>query len=155
MVLKSKRRKLRSGVEEEEERRKKEGIMKTSECWVALKAENIFTAARKFQFRLFFKAFSTFSVVCFVPVLSQTNAVYFIRRESTPIHKIGIKKNGALFLKRIFKERKHFLFNLLDLKMKFTQLLRHFFFFRRSLFNFSSEENFKNPFLSSSLACIN
>lgn len=48
MVLKSKRRKLRSGVEEEEERRKKESIMKTSECWVALKAENIFTAARKF-----------------------------------------------------------------------------------------------------------
>lgn len=46
MVLKSKRRKLRSGVEEE--KRKKEGIMKTSECWVALKAENIFTAARKF-----------------------------------------------------------------------------------------------------------
>lgn len=66
--------------------------------------------------------------MCFVPVLSQTNAVYFIRRESTSIHKIGIKKNGALFLKRIFKERKHFLFNLLDLKMKFTQLLRHFFF---------------------------
>lgn len=48
MVLKSKRRKLRSGVEEKEERRKKESIMKTSECWVALKAENIFTAARKF-----------------------------------------------------------------------------------------------------------
>lgn len=47
MVLKSKRRKLRSSVEEEE-RRKKEGIMKTSECWVALRAENIFTAARKF-----------------------------------------------------------------------------------------------------------
>lgn len=68
MVLKSKRRKLRSSVEEEE-RRKKEGIMKTSECWVALRAENIFTAQppENFSFDYFLRLSRRFRLCVLSP----------------------------------------------------------------------------------------
>lgn len=83
MVLKSKRRKLRSGVEEEEERRKKESIMKTSECWVALKAENIFTAQppENFSFDYFLRLSRRFRLCVLSP---------FFRKQRSLLHQKGV-----------------------------------------------------------------
>lgn len=113
---------------------------------------------RKFQFRLFLSSLDVFG--CVLCRRSFANiAVYFIRRGvDTDTQDRNKEKFPAL--KGILKsqKKKNILFKLLDLKMKFTQLLHeHFFFFfcfMPILFNSNCEENFKKslfPPLSLSL----
>lgn len=118
---------------------------------------------RKFQFRLFLSSLDVFGcVLCRRPFANI--AVYFIRRGvDTDTQDRNKEKFPALkgILKSQKKKKKNILFKLLDLKMKFTQLLHeHFFFFFFVLCQFYliaiAKKILKNPSsLLSPSPCIN
>lgn len=88
---------------------------------VALKAENIFKHSRpadeNFSFDYFLRLSRQLFRLCVLsPFFRKHRSLLHQKRVDTDTEDRNKEKRRPFFLKRIFKERKHFLFNLLDLK---------------------------------------